>query len=111
MATIVLIAIAGVTLCINLWAYWSNSRYHLSDFMGASINFHAGNFIVGLLAGLGVALHACWAWWLVLVTLVTCWLGSLPLMWIVDRLLNPFRRPHPALKTTRSGQSYQKVKR
>ncbi|MBT9315674.1 hypothetical protein [Leptothoe spongobia] len=109
--TIVLIAIAAITLCINLWTYWTNSRYHLSDFMGASINFHAGNFIVGLLAGLGVALHSSWAWWLGLVILVTCWLGSLPLMWLADCLCRPFRRPHPKLKLDKSVQPYQKVKK
>lgn len=111
LATIVLIAIAGATLCINLWVYWANSRYHMSDFMGASVNFHSGNFIVGLLAGLGVILHSSWAWWLGLVILATCWLGSLPFMWIVDLILRPFRRPHPDIKATRLTKAYQKVKR
>ena len=95
LVTIVLLAIAGATLCLNLWAYWQNSRYDTSDFMGASINFHAGNFIVGVLASLGIVLHPSWSWWIGLIVLGVCWLGSLPLMWLVHFVLRPFRQPPP----------------
>lgn len=111
LVTIVLIAIAAATLFINLWAYWTNSGYHLSDYMGASINFHSGNFVVGVLAGLGVALHSSWAWWLGLVILVSCWLGSMPLMWITDFIYRPFRRPHPTVRRDNLMHAYRKLKK
>ncbi|MFG6096782.1 hypothetical protein SPB21_16080 [Leptothoe sp. ISB3NOV94-8A] len=102
--TIVLFAIAGITLCSNVWAYWLNSRYHTSDYMGASINFHAGNFMVGLFIGIGIALHISWPWWLGIIGLLACWTGSTPLMWLIHLALAPFRQPHPRTTELRQKQ-------
>lgn len=89
--TSVLLTLAGIALCCNLWVYWLNSRHRTSDQMGASINFHAGNFIVGLLTCMAIALHLSWPWWLAILGLAICWIGSAPLMWIVNLILSQFR--------------------
>ena len=54
--------------------------------------------MVGLLISMGIALHLSWPWWLAILGLIGCWIGSAPLMWIVNLVLNRFRRPHPIVQ-------------
>ena len=109
-AGIILMILGGGLMCLAHYWFIMNTRYQNHDTMGASINFDQPFFIGALLISLGTGLSGILPWYWCTAFFLGIGVLSMPYKWhVLDKAIEPFRRPNPNRMNEKSNKQIQPI--